>query len=260
MSLRPIVRVDKYTAAGAYTWNKYQGAKWVRVQMIGGGSSGSGAITTTSGSGGGGGGYGELDIPADILGATETVNVGAGGVPVGQPSVSGGSSNFGKYAFVRGGAAAGSGYPSWSVTSAVGHNGATFSSLNSAGIIAVRGGCGGGSGGISTGGNGFAGGSNIPSVAPATAGPGNTGPFSGVAGGAGGVGGNGSDGLDFAGNSAFGGTGGGGGAGSAAGVAGNGGKGGYPGGGGGGGGATTTGTVGIGGAGADGIVIVTTYF
>ncbi|MGW6295178.1 glycine-rich domain-containing protein, partial [Streptomyces sp. NPDC055058] len=71
-----------FTASG--TWSKPDGAKWLRVQVLGAGGGGGGVPGTTSstaaaGGGGGGGGYAESIIAAASVGESVAVTVGAGG-------------------------------------------------------------------------------------------------------------------------------------------------------------------------------------
>lgn len=79
------LNVQLFTGAGTYTWIKPGDAKQVMAICIGpGGGGGSGqrvsAVTTAGGGGGGGPGGVSLDwMPAAILGATESVVLGAGG-------------------------------------------------------------------------------------------------------------------------------------------------------------------------------------
>lgn len=68
------------------TWNKPTGAKFVNIQLLGGGGGGgSGRKDSTSGvnayggGGGGGGSWININVPASVLAATESVVVGAGG-------------------------------------------------------------------------------------------------------------------------------------------------------------------------------------
>lgn len=273
MSLKPSIRVDKFNAGGAFTWNKFLGAKYVIIQLIGGGGGGGNGAVSAPGStvgvaAGAGGGYGELFISAAQLGTTEVVNVGAGGAA----GADGGESSFGKYIFVRGGkssglaTAQGAGYPGSSVS-------ATQNGLQQVGGSAGSNGTNGGAGTLGAGGGGSGGGSSsaIAAIAPGAGGGsliasvvtgGNSiaGAFAGQVGGLLGAP-NGGNGIVFVTDEAIGGAGGGGGALQIAGNGGTGGNGAKPGGGGGGGGNAFTGfTAGAGGAGADGLVIVTTYF
>ena len=81
------VDVQVFTAAGAGTWTKPTGftPSFVEVIMFGaGGGGGAGASLATAvvakgGGGGGGGAYNRRTFRASDLGATESLNVGAGG-------------------------------------------------------------------------------------------------------------------------------------------------------------------------------------
>jgi hypothetical protein len=276
--------VQIFTTAGASTWVKPIGGKVTTVTTIagggGGGSGRRGAVDTVrgGGSGGGGGGSGTITLPTSILGDTETVNVGAGGIggaavtandTNGNPGTVGGNSTFGAWLRVNGGNAG--------VAGAAAAGGAAAGGAGFPHIINVTGGTasGAGSGATATSGTGMSGiggggGASI-SAANATGNGGNAGirgTSTGggittlIAGATGGIapGGNGIDGTNVAANSPYGGGGGGGGASSITGNAGNGGNAGKYGGGGGGGGAAlnSTGNSGAGGNGADGIVIVIT--
>lgn len=108
-----------YDAVGTFTWNKPLGLEHIEVTAIGGGGGGaSGGISgsteagRTGGEGGGGGGRSSTTIAADLLGATETVTVGASGdggintsitVSAIQPGVQGGDSSFGVHVVAGGG-------------------------------------------------------------------------------------------------------------------------------------------------------------
>ena len=274
-------QVDVYSTAGTFTWTKPAGAKSVHVALLsGGGGGGSGRKTPsgTAGAGGGGGaggGYSERVVQAAILGATETVTVGAGG-PGGVAQTNagtngsiggaGGSSSFGTFVTAIGARAGNGG----TVTSGAG------GTVTSAELRSMFLGAAGGTGllvvgqagtGNSTGAAGGGGGGGIAATTPS--------PTAGGKGGAayyfltggealGGVapGGAGGTSVNVATNQAAGGGGGGGGASSLTGNGGAGGAGGFYGAGGGGGGAAldTFGNSGAGGAGAPGIVVVTTYF
>src|SRR5687767_8273808 len=77
--------VDVFTTPGANTWTKRAGARLVEVMLLGGGGGGGSGRRGAAGSvrqgggGGGGSGYTHFMFAASILGATETVTVGAGG-------------------------------------------------------------------------------------------------------------------------------------------------------------------------------------
>jgi hypothetical protein len=77
--------VQTFTTAGTATWTKPAGKTMAWVRMWSGGNGGGGGcsgVTTAGRAGGGGGaagGFTEVHIPIALLGATETVTVGAGG-------------------------------------------------------------------------------------------------------------------------------------------------------------------------------------
>jgi hypothetical protein len=281
------------STSGSFTWTKPAGAKWVEIYLFGGGGGGgSGARRLTSsirggGGGGGGGGYLFTRVPADVLGSTETVIVGAGGT--GGASVSsdstngnngtdGGNTDFSSFRAVGGGAGAagtntaggnfGSGRTGWNLgggasTGANGGAGSTASGANAgntstaATFMSTGGGGGGGAAAASTvqtnGGNGgqkLATSSTTSGLVSAVSG-GSRGTSAGVAATAG-VSTNGLSG---------GGTGGGGGFYISSTAGGAGGSGGWPAGAGGGGGASDDGNAsGKGGDGANGVAIIITYF
>lgn len=87
-------QVVVFTSSG--TWTKDTGLKYVVVEVVGGG--GGGAAGSFEG-GGGAGGYSRKTILASILGATETVTVGAGGAT----EVAGSNSSFGSHCTGNGG-------------------------------------------------------------------------------------------------------------------------------------------------------------
>ena len=268
------VDIQVFSTAGSFSWTRPLGAKWVDVQVFGGGGSGAsgrkGAAATARGGGGGGAGgnYGKTLLPASITLASETVTVGVGatgGVSQATNSTNGlngaggGASSFGSWLNVQGGNAALQG-------TTTGGNGGSVSgiyqfqgSLGGAGTLgagsnansALVGSTGGGGGGgisaadvIGSGGN--SGGDPTTSGALTYAGQAGNGlsPTTRVAGdprcGAGGSGGGSSTTAN----------------------AGTGGAGQFPGGGGGGGGASldAIGNSGAGGNGGGGQVIVTTFF
>lgn len=93
------VTINTYTSTGADTWTKPSGAVKILVQVWGAGGSG-GAHESGGGDkagGGGGGGYNEKWFDAADLGATESINVGAGGAAVTPDNLgnAGGNSTFG---------------------------------------------------------------------------------------------------------------------------------------------------------------------
>lgn len=103
------VNVQSFWSPGTSTWTKPANAKMVRLLMYGaGGGGGSGGSLpfgqSTGRSGGGGGGAGgrvEMWLPASVLGATETVTVGARGT--GGAGVGDGGSGANGNAGTRGG-------------------------------------------------------------------------------------------------------------------------------------------------------------
>ena len=293
------VSVTVYTSST--TWTKPTGAKVVEVICIGGGGGGGsgrkGAADTSrlGGSGGGGGACAKNTFYADLLGASETLTVGAGGtggasVSVnstnGNDGVAGGDSSFGNWLIARGGGnglqgtetlAARQGGAGGSVARGTQTNfqstGVTETGgagRSSGGLSTEWGGASGGSSGITQttaagssiyGGSGGGSGGSISSAnAVVAASAGGQGGFYAVGGGgaAGTSGGNGSAGAGP--TYSVCGNGGGGGATALTGTVGNGGAGTR--GCGGGGGAAAVNSVnnsGAGGNGGDGVVIVITY-
>lgn len=274
------VVVNVYTNPGTYTWSRPAGAVWYRASGFGGGGGGSsgrrGAAGTdrSGGPGGSGGNYSEVEGPAVLLGETETVVVGGGGVggeavetdsTNGRSGANGTNSSFGTWVAANaggGGGAAGTtggtrGAGSLSVNSmwyssggygATGTNGPGLPGNVSVGYSGAPG--GGSGGGLGADDVSKAGGNGAHTSGPYY--------WAAVAGGAAGAAGsNGQSraaGLCYAGNSGSGGGG------NSVGPGGNGGHGGNYGAGGGGGGASVNGYLsGAGGNGGSGIVVVVTY-
>ena len=263
-------KVDIYTANG--TWTKPDGAKSVQITLVaGGGGGGSGrasASGTAAGGGGGGAGGGRsfITLDAALLGATESVTVGAGGAggaaqAVGNNGVegeNGGASAFGLWlsasqtfstakggTSTAGGGAAAAGTRALSFGSNGGAGSGTFVTGGAGGNGAAASG-GGAGGGVTAGGTTSLGGNGGFSFqynggAATNAGPG-------------------VNGASVPTGSPYGSNGGGGGSSSKTENAMNGGNGGNYGGGGGGGGGSQGFNSGAGGNGAPGIVVVTTYF
>lgn len=78
------VNVQLFTASS--TWTKPTSGNFARIVCIGGGGGGAsgrnGGVFSdqTGGGGGGGGAYSEITLPLSLLGSTETVTIGAGGL------------------------------------------------------------------------------------------------------------------------------------------------------------------------------------
>ena len=293
-------QVDEYTSSGTHTWTKPSGAKSVQVICWGaggGGGGGSGGATSTArcpGGGGGGGARLEACFPADSLGATVTVTVGAAGTAgtagssgSGGNGGAGGNSSFGSLVVAGGGGGGKQGIigtvsvggggggahgqgATGAGTSDAFPGGSFFNNYNPEYGVALRGGMGraqaagrqadfgGGGGGGNNGGptGGPGGGDSMYGGGGGGAGGGITAGNSNQSGGNGGRSGSYSTGSGTGENYGLypSGSGGPGGGANTAGTAG-----GYPaGGGGGGGGGTTNG--GAGGAGGRGQVTVITYF
>ena len=295
------VSVTVYTSST--TWTKPTGAKVVEVICIGGGgggASGRKAATGTTrlgGSGGGGGACAKNTFYADLLGASETLTVGAGGtggasVSVnstnGNAGVDGGNSSFGNWLIARGGGGGVGGTNSSPQAGGSGGSVARDTVQSFAGSTTFQSGGGGrsttGSAGLSNewggasgapvtdqpgndagssvygGSGGGTGGTFTAAGAARGASAGGKGGFYAVGGGgaAGTLGGNGSAGAGP--TYSLCGDGGGGGATYTGATNGNGGAGGRgSGGGGGGAGTNDTSNSGAGGAGGNGVVIVITY-
>ena len=283
--------IQEFTTVGTTTWIKPVGAKYVHVVMHGGGGGGgSGRLrpdsTTAAAGGGGGGGGGRVEflLPADSIGVSVSLTIGAGGTGgaaqtvsgSGLPGGNGDRSSFDVFG-ARGGTGGGGGLTgsgpggvSTGDTTSFANASNRYSGNSSGGTTAAvidagrgglhaGGGCGGPGNAASstvsrTGAAGGLGGSAaLASVTVLTGGGGN----------GGGAGANGFAGPDAPDLYFGGGGGGGGGVSTTATVVGTGGAGGFPGGGGGGGpyGQLNTGaTSGAGGNGGGGAIRITTFF
>ena len=150
--------IDTYTATGLSTWTKRPDAQSVTILLVGGGGGGgsgrqgAAASTRTAGGGGAGGGLSMLTLPAALVGATETVTVGAGATGAsgqasastnGTPGTAGNKTTFGQWLAANGGSAGNAGT-------------ATTVAASTGGIGNV--GTGGTGGGCATNGNATAGG------------------------------------------------------------------------------------------------------
>jgi hypothetical protein len=151
----------KTTYLTSTTWTKPAGARIVIVEAWGGGAGGK--LGTQPG-GGGGGGYAEIIIPADDLGSSVAITIGAGGVAGGASGGNGGDTTFGAFVTGPGGVASAG---SSGGDSGGGQKGGDSDSGFKAGNGGYSGGGGGaigGSGGnaIKGGGGGAGGGNNNP--------------------------------------------------------------------------------------------------
>ena len=284
--------INAFTTVGTATWTKPTGTKFVDVLIIasgGGGGSGRKGATATNRGGGGGGGGGSIarfSFAAALLGATETITigaVGAGGAAVsanstnGNNGVKGGLCSFGNWLKAEGGNGGLGGQSGGAVGGGASVTGFPQTTENASGaggfgtVGATDGGAatgtifapsGGGGGACVTSGNANRAGGVGGAIGSTSGANSNSGLNQIIAGGlAGATAANGGAGTNAATDSGFSGTGGGGGGGNVAGNGGNGGAGGLYGGGGGGGGSTdSVGNSGVGGAGAAGICIIVSYF
>jgi hypothetical protein len=237
------------------TWTKPSAGTFAIITVIGGGSSGTAGQNGGAALGGIGGGAGGLStqiLPLSVLGSTETVTVGTGGLAASSHSTAnaGGASSFGDWVQAGGGTAtsgggavigAGTAYPgAASFYGGNGGNGGTSGANSSASGQSGSGGSAGGTArvidyGGGSGGAGGSGGGNNPGTGGGVGSSATTDETSG------------------------GGGGGGGGAGAGSGAGAIGGAGGSYGAGGGGGGSSFSGAVGNGAAGASGLVTIAVY-
>lgn len=131
-----------FTSGG--TWTKPAGSKWTQVMCVGaggggGGGQGSGSSTFRTGGGGGGGGAVVTYVfPSSVLGATETVTIGAAGTAgtggastTGGAGGTGGNSSFGSRLTSYGGGGG------TNATSAVICSGGSGGGSGGAGVVAV---------------------------------------------------------------------------------------------------------------------------
>ena len=98
-----------YNSRAFATWTKPNGLKWIRVRVIGGGGAGAYSTGVTApGAGGAEGGYSEKIIDASLLGATEIITLGYGGIGYGinltsSTPANGGVTKFGPFITCNGG-------------------------------------------------------------------------------------------------------------------------------------------------------------
>lgn len=112
--IAPIIDVQTFTSSG--TWTKPVDGRYTMalVRLWAGGGSGGKGVAASPGGGGGGGACHEMMFPISLLGATETVTIGAGGTAQSTNSTNGnvgGNTTFGAHltAYGGGGGAASAG-------------------------------------------------------------------------------------------------------------------------------------------------------
>lgn len=256
-----VTDIQTFSTPGTTSWTKPTNAKWVEVTVIGAGGAGGSGSNDNNCVGGAGGGWGYKKFIASVLGATETVVVGAGGTNSvnNTGGGSGGASSFGTTTYLKANGGGGGSGNTGPATGGTANGDVSYSGGNS--------GTSASGAGVDTatapsprgGGNGGYDGATPPNAVAGGAGGGFTTNYV-KAGGVGGNAGvnNGTSGSTTVSGLIYGGVGGGGGGynGIGTNTGGNGGAGGFPGGGGGG----SCGTNNLGGSGADGMVVVVTYF
>jgi hypothetical protein len=163
------VQIDTFTSNGTY--NKPVWAKWMQVHVVGGGGGGGGgrggaAGSTRSGGGGGGGGAGVIQLlNALLVGASESVTVGAAGSNGaggssgdGTAGGVGGVSSFGTLIYAHGGGGGGGGTTASDIGGGGGGGEISPGGAGSAGAAGVAGAPDGGVAGALSGSSRFGGG------------------------------------------------------------------------------------------------------
>jgi hypothetical protein len=132
-----LLNVQRFTAAGSYTYTPTPGTRSIVVDVIGAGGGGGGSIVDAAsgggylGAGGGGGGYASSRL--DDVPESESVIVGAAGTPGegdfdGAPAGVGGLSSFGDISATGGGGAGASENLAYGGQPGIGSGGNTFNS------------------------------------------------------------------------------------------------------------------------------------
>jgi hypothetical protein len=147
---------QEFKASG--TWTKPSGLtgdELVVIHMWGaGGAGGSRSATSARGTGsGGGGGFKEVRVKASVLGATETVTIGAGGTAqVDDVGLAGGNTTFGSWFTAYGGGGGYGGTGNWGADAWGGGGGGLFGAGATGSLTAALGGTGGATADIMFGG------------------------------------------------------------------------------------------------------------
>lgn len=140
-------KVDIFSTTGSDTWDKPQGARFIRIQTQAGGGAGGGVVTTAAGEvcaggGGAGGAYAESWLAASEVASSVTITVGTGGTGGTGTGGSGTTSSFGSQVSASGGPGGGS---TGAGSTNAGISGATSASQTMVGDIQIAG-QGGGAG------------------------------------------------------------------------------------------------------------------